>query len=556
MKLIKSNKKTNNRIYIIVSVLVLIINILTIIFLGEDSHISILDNLDSNIVSNKILINSGLMFASNDVVIEQIMNGLPRSSFTTIFNLALLPYYVLGTFWGYVCNKIFLSIIAFVGMFLLLEKHILPDRDEKIIQYACAVLFALLPFWGDTISVAGIPIIFYAFLNLRSRNKKLHNWIIILIFPFYSSLIASGLFVIILLVVIGFYDVMKKKAFNYNYFYGIVIISFLYLFVEYRLLYSFIFDSDFQSHRKEMSIFRSLNFKESIKKIFKMFNSGSYHTLSLQRKVIVPTVALSFLLFYKKLIKNKYFLFNLLFIIITSVFYGIWAWEDFLRIRIFIMSILPFNISRFFWLHPMMWYLLFAISLAHFINIKYGKMLVVLILSIQLFYIHSNTENYMNIKKPTYREFFAEKQFIEIKEFIAKEQNNYRVVCVGIHPAVALFNGFYTLDGYSTNYPLSYKHQFREIIANELNKNDEVKDYFDKWGSRCYVFSAELNRNSMVTKNKKIIITDLDLNNFVLKEMGAEYIISAVEINTNKYKLLKIFENDESAWKIFLYKIL
>lgn len=42
-------------------------------------------------------------------------------------------------------------------------------------------------------------------------------------------------------------------------------------------------------------------------------------------------------------------------------------------------------------------------------------------------------------------------------------------------------HGFYTVDGYSNNYPLEYKHRFREVIAAELEKNEEVRVYFDLW---------------------------------------------------------------------------
>ena len=60
---------------------------------------------------------------------------------------------------------------------------------------------------------------------------------------------------------------------------------------------------------------------------------------------------------------------------------------------------------------------------------------------------------------------------------------------LGISPAPALMHGFYTVDGYSNNYPLEYKHRFREVIAPEIEKNEEVRVYFDTWGNRCYLFN-------------------------------------------------------------------
>ena len=58
-------------------------------------------------------------------------------------------------------------------------------------------------------------------------------------------------------------------------------------------------------------------------------------------------------------------------------------------------------------------------------------------------------------------------------------------------PAVALEAGFYCIDGYSNNYSLEYKHEFRGIIEEELEKCPAMKGYFDDWGSRCYLFTEE-----------------------------------------------------------------
>jgi hypothetical protein len=75
-----------------------------------------------------------------------------------------------------------------------------------------------------------------------------------------------------------------------------------------------------------------------------------------------------------------------------------------------------------------------------------------------------------------------------LKKGVGKPIQDYRVVSIGLHPAVAQYNGLYTLDTYNNFYPLSYKHQFLNIIAPELNKNKSLKSYFDLWGGRCYIF--------------------------------------------------------------------
>jgi hypothetical protein len=71
----------------------------------------------------------------------------------------------------------------------------------------------------------------------------------------------------------------------------------------------------------------------------------------------------------------------------------------------------------------------------------------------------------------TYSQFYSTNLFKNIENFISKDKKTYKVISIGMHPAIAIYNGFYTLDGYSTFYDLKYKYKFRKIIAPELEKN-------------------------------------------------------------------------------------
>jgi hypothetical protein len=120
-----------------------------------------------------------------------------------------------------------------------------------------------------------------------------------------------------------------------------------------------------------------------------------------------------------------------------------------------------------------------------------------------------------------------------------------------------LYNGFYTLDGYLPNYPLDHKKAFRKIIAGEIKKSSAVRSYFDDYGGRCYVLAAELEiSNWEYTKDKNGVIHNLDFNTQAFWEMGGRYIISSVEVKNykeNNWKFVKIFEDNNSPWRIFLY---
>jgi hypothetical protein len=156
-------------------------------------------------------------------------------------------------------------------------------------------------------------------------------------------------------------------------------------------------------------------------------------------------------------------------------------------------------------------------------------------------------------------EFFSTSLFAEIRDYIGRPQSQYRVVSLGMYPSIALYNGFYTADGYVQNYSLDYKHQFRKVIAKELEKDEPLQKYFDTWGSRCYLFSQELDRQYLCTKKNPIRRIDhLDIDTTALRELGIEYIFSAVEIGNSEQlglKLEKVFERDDSPWRINVYAV-
>ncbi|GAA3312748.1 hypothetical protein GCM10020331_001250 [Ectobacillus funiculus] len=131
------------------------------------------------------------------------------------------------------------------------------------------------------------------------------------------------------------------------------------------------------------------------------------------------------------------------------------------------------------------------------------KKVVAVCLVLQLCILGYFNEEIHYSDEPSFRQFYSEHLFQEIKNYIGKPQQSYRVASIGLHPAIAQYNGFYTVDTYTNFYPLSYKYQFRAIIAKELDKSPVLKDYYDHWGNRVYVFVAELGKHYEFRKNSK-----------------------------------------------------
>lgn len=82
---------------------------------------------------------------------------------------------------------------------------------------------------------------------------------------------------------------------------------------------------------------------------------------------------------------------------------------------------------------------------------------------------------------PSFSSFYAKTLLNEVSDFTGKEKSEYRILNIGILPAVTRYNGYYTLDSYQNNYPLEYKlfpgevHPV-EIISGEYAKNRILYD--------------------------------------------------------------------------------
>lgn len=517
--------------------------------LGKDSHILIHDNLDSVITWIKILIDNNALFDNPNRIIHNVFGGLSISSIYPYYDIPMIFFKIFGVFWGYLINKFIVSLIGFFGMYFLLKKHFISINNYPYIIVGSALCFAILPFWSFNASISGLPFLLFAFLNLRAGSVKFYNWLIIIIYPFYSYLVFSGIFIILILSIIFSFDLLVNKKFKKKFFVGLLILGLTYLISHLPLFINFFGENI--SHRFE---FKSpeINFFKALKKSVGIFVFGQYHAPSLHRFILIPIFG--FIIFYFRSLNRKVLLI-ILFIISSCFFYGFNSNAILKKILEDFLNIIPIQLQRFHCLNPLFWYILFPISLMKLSKIKnYGKTITILILIFQVLYITTNHELIVNQNKSNYSEFYDEEKFNEIKEFINKPLSSYKVISVGMHPAKAQYNGFFTLDGYFANYPLSYKHKFYKIIKKELERDPNIDSYFRDWGSKCYAFSTEIGID-FEKKIGKIQLLDFDYK--YLHSMGGKYILSSIQINTsstNHLKLLKGFSSKKSE-PIYLYEI-
>ncbi|WNB93864.1 DUF6044 family protein [Bacillus sp. NEB1478] len=545
--------------YIAISIIFLYLS--PLYFLGEDAHIRVHDNLDSNLAWYQVLKESGQLFGGINSKIPQIINGLPRNAMGTEFSGIVWLHTLFPTMIAYAISQSITRFFAFLGMYLLLKKHFLPQKNLVLITIGTALAFALTPFWpSGMLSTLGMPLALWAFLNIRNSEKNWTNYLVLTLLPLYSSFVLGFFFFLIAIGILWIADVFRGKGWNWRFLLSILYMTLLFLLIEYRLVYSFIFDDE--PNTRDDYFHARLSLWRVIRLTFKNFVLGHTHVMTVHGLfVLLATVMALFLIFWNRLWKQER-VFVALFVLnfVLSAWYAFWFYKGWVPVTERFHFMDTFNFARFHFLRPMVIYIDFAISLK--IILDYSKKLkktvpYFIIGQIVLLCLFNDEIIYRN--SPTVREFYAKDLFQDIENYIDQPLQDYRVASIGIHPAIAQYNGFYTLDTYNNFYPLTYKYAFREIMDKELVKNNSLRTYYDEWGARCYLFSDQLGKNYMFEKDSKESVKNLQLDMKPFKRLGGEYIFSALPIDNAKelkLNLEQIFESNSAAWKIYLYKVM
>lgn len=525
--------------------------------LGENTRITMWDGLD--FLNLPTLVASGKLFASNSVRVEQFFNGIPRSCFPSELFIPTLLFEIASPYYAIAINKTIAVSIAFLGMYCLLTRHILDDQDQEWISIGVAASFATLPLFFCDISSSTVPLLIYVILNIRSDEGSYRDWLIVGLTPFLASFVLMGFFFILTMGVLFVLDLIETRRVKWKFLFSIFLYTGISLVCEYRTLLQLFEKHAFISHRTEFVLPTEKSLLRVVYYSARSFIIGNNNLPTLQGTIVVPTIIAAYFL-RKRSQKLIAILTKLLgYIAATTLLEGLLTWKPIAHTCIAFFSKFPLQL-RFYWLYGAFWFIAFAIALSIISRTnKRTHFLIFIVITAQLLINFRHHEEFRNTSTPTFKEFFAEKQFSKIRSFIALPQSEYRVVSVGIFPSVASYNGFYTLDGYFPNYPLSYKHRFRRIISPELDKSARAAAYFDDWGSRVYIFSSEIYDETITPRYAQEKTIHLDLNYSVLYNMGCRYIISATPIYVAQNKnlvFLHQFNDPDSFWNIFLYKII
>lgn len=404
--------------------------------------------------------------------------------------------------------------------------------------------------------------------------------LITVVFGLTSHLVYTGYVVLGFWVIALVYALAKKKK-NQWFPIGFAVLFAIYVLVNRALIREILFGTgSYISHREEM-VSSATPFFETF---WNVFQNSAQHAPSLHKYLILPIVLFLILgAFCKKeeTDRNIYkaAVINFLFLIAIALFYAFCHLSAVVDWKNNATGFLHyFQMHRVYWLYPAAWYLEFAWAAAvpwrtkvpHTdARMRVGKLAVILICllpTLQLLKVNSGM--YLNVNQInngsdvtgyiSWESWFAEDLMQEIDDAIGRDKSTYRVAHLGISPAPSLMHGFYTVDGYSNNYPLEYKHRFREVIAAELEKNEEVRVYFDLWGNRCYLFNSITGNYMQLKKGNTLVYEGLEFDMDALRELGCEYLFSGAEIGDAErlgLELVGYYETDDSYWGIWVYEL-
>ena len=563
--------------------------------LRENAYFMIHDELDDGIFKNILY---GRNFGINKSFIPEFMGGQDRHTITISTFFGIFIYKFLPPYAAFVVMYTIVVLIGYIGVFLL-GKEI---SGNAVASFIAACIFSYLPFKSMFgLNIVGFPLLIWILLKLSKMHEQgyMKYYIFLVLYASGITLAWAGYMAIGLLpvaIVIAFFADKKFKVNIPNLIVAEGILIVTQIITSWDLIKSTFFIGE-KSHREELVLSSYTNLLALFKDM--MFIGGSHSECCskvIALSAIVLIIGVPFLIhFLKKAgvekaseIKKKYIIMCIFYgaNVLNAIFTCFYCSVPIVWLRQMIGGVIKtFQINRIYWIMPTCWIGIFILEIAIFCDIAiilftdkaYKKIkfiaAVPIIVSLALAFIYSrnvylSSPFYHNIRLmvfpdtyhvDSWRKYYAEDLYEEIAGAIGKDKSEYRVVSLGVNPAVALFNGFYTIDGYSTDYPLKYKHDFRKIIEKELENNANIRAYFDNWGNRCYLYTNGLNGDFDIYRGEDIE-TELEINMDELKNMGADYIFSAVKIaNADELGLYEIsdepFIKDEDSYAIRVYEV-
>lgn len=546
---------------------------------GEDAVLRVHDNLDSELTFRLLPLRAGnLMGFPLDGDLPQIAEGIKRNYFYTgPFNIDSLFFLFLSPLWAYMGFFVLVKLHAFAGAFLLLRDYLFQRLEQgKLYAMLIACGFALLDFYTiNGAGITGVPLLAWGFLKLqRNEHPGIWPYIAVLSFPFLTNISIGVLYVLPFVFAFPLLALLQKHG-SWKRLLGLAMAFTLFEVLSELHLFQTVFGESVSMQRDVRAVTTHSWAEYGDMAIQMLLGDGIARHYPTSALVIMLMLGITILSNPLKHLKNQPLRWIFLgFLLLLAIFFFFSSeLTQPLRQSVRLLRIYSFNKISFF------------LCLAYYLMLGFivliwkqeGKWLQRLILPALmlniLFTLWKNVEFKENIaamlgrgEHITYRTYFAEELFDQVKESIDEPVESYRVGSIGISPSVTQLNGFNTIDGYLNIYPLDYKLKFRKVIERELAKNETARIYYDTWGSRVYLFIDEAWEQYLFTatgwanffSDEELVLQNVELNPEALKSLDCKYLFSAWEIKKPEQsglRLLSTHEIEGYFFPVFVYQV-
>ncbi|GAA3948059.1 DUF6044 family protein [Hymenobacter algoricola] len=548
----------------------LLLFLLPVLLLQERSYVLIDDNLDVELTIPYLLTRHHVALDYRaSTVLAPIMNGLPRNALRPGLSATVLLFGLLEPLPAYWVQQLLVRLLGLLGLYALLRRHFLPAPAQRRLVAGLALGWAVLPAYTMYgLTVLGQPWLLLAFLNLRRGPARWTDWAILAAFPLWSMFVFVGPFALAAGAALLLLDWARGRGVAWRAAAGLALLTTSYLVVEYPMFYSLLVAKQFTPHRLEFDLSRlgAPGLRAGLLSAGRYFFMGQYHASQFFRGAGLLALAVAGWALWNRRAERGPLLELLTGLAGLALFCGFYPqFVELVQDRLPLLR--AFNLSRFHFLTPLLWFVVLALSLR---VVPAGRLRAGLVALQLLIGLGMNTEWTNNLRElagrprptdPNYAAYVAPALFAQVQQRIRQQTGlppaAYRVACLGLPPAVAQLNGFYTLDSYQNNYPIEYKHRFRPLIAGELAKSAALRTYFDAWGNRCYLFSAELGKNFRVGARPPRVVQDFAFDAAAFRRLGGRYVVSAARLATPARSGLVPrgeFGARTAYWHLYLYE--
>ncbi|MFQ8703988.1 MAG: DUF6044 family protein [Eisenbergiella sp.] len=570
---------------------------LTFLFFGEESYLTVQDNLDLFVAHFQVMSHSDTWFAQGAQV--PMLGGISRDCLSGEWNLYNILFAFLPVFPAYMTGY-FLKIGIGMGSFVLLAKDIYKEDFAKYrgIAWAAGLCYGILPlFPAYGIAFASVPLAVLILRKIYFGEGKL--WYAALFgYPFLSYFSYFGFFILAYLVCAVVILSVRDKKICGRLFGALFVLAAGYVCFEYRLFGQMLF-SDVPTIRETM-VESNLGFSEILKEIWGAFVQPVFHAASDHAYFVLPVCAA--MLIWQAILAVKRrkammqhntpigaqnaaeagsfgksaLLWTILFIIFNCIIYGIYFWGGFRRLfETIVPPLKGFQFNRTVFFNPFLWYAAFFLALKFLYDrgrvfwrraanllACIGVAVIVMTPAVyNEFYYTAYHQLYRavkhtNVNMLNFREYFSTDLMEQIKADIGYD-GEYSAG-YGLNPAVLEYSGISTLDGYLGFYPQSYKEEFTKLILPSYERVPEWQTYYGEWGARAYLYAG--SGESIYNPYRNQLLEDrhlyLDSEQFV--KMGGKYLFSRYELDNAEelgFFLRGIYSDDDSPYTVYLYEI-